>query len=85
MDVKFCDSSSHITETFDIVVANILSNPLKALAPALCSYTRTGGYLALSGILEEQSDELIRIYAPYITLEIAGTHEGWVCLAGRKT
>ena len=85
VDVKFCDSSSHITETFDIVVANILSNPLKALAPALCSYTRTGGYLALSGILEEQSDELIRIYAPYITLEIAGTHEGWVCLAGRKT
>jgi hypothetical protein len=34
-----------------IVVANILSNPLRVLAPAICAHVRSGGRLALSGIL----------------------------------
>jgi ribosomal protein L11 methyltransferase len=45
---------------------------------------RAGGRLALSGILVEQADELISIYAPYILLGIADSREGWVCLAGVK-
>jgi ribosomal protein L11 methyltransferase len=69
---------------FDIVVANILSNPLKALAPAICSHVRPGGQLALSGILAEQAEELIAAYAPWVPLAVADTREGWVCLAGTK-
>jgi ribosomal protein L11 methyltransferase len=69
---------------FDIVVANILANPLKALAPAITAHVRPGGRLALSGILVEQAEELIAIYAPYILLSIADTRESWVCLAGTK-
>ena len=68
--------------TFDIVVANILANPLRALAPALAARTRPGGRLALSGILREQADEIIAIYAPWAELSLFGEHEGWVCLAG---
>jgi ribosomal protein L11 methyltransferase len=42
---------------FDIVVANILANPLKVLAPAICGHVRgAGGRLALSGILAEQTE-----------------------------
>ena len=82
--VRFDDSAKAIEGQFDIVVANILSNPLKALAPAICSHVRAGGQLALSGILAEQADELIACYAPYLALRIADTRDGWVCLAGLK-
>jgi ribosomal protein L11 methyltransferase len=84
VDARFDDSAKPLTGQFDIVVANILANPLKALAPAITGHVRPGGQLALSGILSEQAEELIAIYAPYISLSIADTREGWVCLAGRK-
>lgn len=84
VSARFADSSEEIKGQFDIVVANILSNPLKALAPAICSHVLPGGQLALSGILAEQTDDLIGFYAPYINLQVADTREGWVCLTGTK-
>lgn len=84
VSARFDDSAKEIKGQFDIVVANILSNPLKALAPAICSHVRPGGKLALSGILAEQSDELIAAYLPYLALGVADTRDGWVCLAGTK-
>ena len=80
---RFEDSAAKIHGQFDLVVANILSNPLKALAPAISSHVRPGGWLALSGILSAQAGELIAAYAPWISLASAGCREGWVCLAGR--
>jgi len=80
----FADSAQCIKGQFDIVVANILSNPLRALAPAICSHVCPGGKLALSGILAEQSEELLATYAPYLALSVADTRDGWVCLAGIK-
>ena len=84
VNVRFDDSAAEIRGQFDLVVANILSNPLKALAPAICSHVHPGGRLALSGILAAQAEELIAAYAPWIPLAVADTREGWVCLAGRK-
>ena len=84
VSARFDDSAKEIKGQFDIVVANILSNPLKALAPAICAHVRPGGRLALSGILAAQADELIDIYAPHILLAVADTRDGWVCLAGAK-
>ncbi|GHU04254.1 ribosomal protein L11 methyltransferase [Betaproteobacteria bacterium] len=81
---RFDDSVARIDGQFDLVVANILSNPLKALAPAICAHVRPGGQLALSGILAAQAEELIAAYAPWIALDVADTREGWVCLAGKK-
>ena len=84
VSARFDDSTKEIPGQFDIVVANILSNPLKALAPAICSHVRPGGRLALSGILVEQADELIEAYSSYIPLALADSRDGWVCLAGVK-
>jgi ribosomal protein L11 methyltransferase len=81
---RFDDSTARIDGQFDLVVANILSNPLKALAPAISAHVRPGGRLALSGILAAQTEELIAAYAPWIALGVADTREGWVCLAGKK-
>jgi ribosomal protein L11 methyltransferase len=82
---RFDDCAAKIDGCFDLVVANILANPLKALAPAICSHVRPGGRLALSGILSAQTDDLIAAYAPWMPLAVAGVGEDWVCLAGTRS
>ena len=79
---RFEDSAEPVAGEYDLVVANILSNPLRVLAPAICAHVRKGGKLALSGILREQAEEIIGIYAQWIPLNIADIREDWVCLAG---
>lgn len=81
---RFADSAEVLAGEYDLVVANILSNPLRVLAPAICAHVRSGGRLALSGILREQADEIIAVYAPWIALQVADVCEDWVCLAGVK-
>ncbi|TXG98093.1 MAG: 50S ribosomal protein L11 methyltransferase [Rhodocyclaceae bacterium] len=80
----FADSAEPVAGEYDVVVANILSNPLRVLAPAICAHVRPGGRLALSGILREQVDEIIAIYAQWLPLQVADMREDWVCLAGLK-
>jgi len=70
--------------TFGVVVANILANPLRLLAPAIAARVAAGGRLALSGILEAQADDVIAAYAPWITLRAWRAAEGWVLLAGAR-
>ncbi len=73
--------------TFDIVLANILANPLKILAPALLGRLAPGGSLVLAGILERQTDEMIALYAqldPRVALSAWRCDDGWVCLAGTR-
>jgi len=80
----FADSTQPLAGEYDLVVANILSNPLRVLAPAICAHVRSGGRLALSGILREQADEIIAIYAQWLPMQVADMREDWVCLAGIK-
>ena len=73
--------------TFDIVVANILSNPLKLLAPALLARVKPHGHLVLSGVLARQAQEVIDVYQkhdPSVKLSVWKESEGWVCIAGTK-
>ncbi|MFC3340272.1 50S ribosomal protein L11 methyltransferase [Paracandidimonas soli] len=70
--------------TVQVVVANILSNPLKVLAPMLANRVAQGGRLVLSGVLERQADEVIAAYAPWIEMQVWQAREGWVCLHGRR-
>ncbi len=72
------------TSQFNVVVANILANPLKILAPAIGALVAPQGYLALSGILEQQAEQIIDIYSPWVDLKIWQVAEGWVCLAGKS-
>lgn len=80
----FADSTQPVAGEYDLVVANILSNPLRVLAPAICAHVRSGGRLALSGILREQAEEIIAIYAQWLPMQVADVREDWVCLAGTK-
>jgi ribosomal protein L11 methyltransferase len=73
-------ASAH--ERFDVVVANILTNPLRLLAPALAARVRPGGRIVLSGILEAQAREVIAAYADWFTIAVWRADDGWVALAG---
>jgi len=68
----------------DVVVANILTNPLKMLAPLLANATRQGGRIVLSGVLSEQADDVMRVYAQWFNLNPAVMEDGWACLSGFK-
>lgn len=69
---------------FPVVVANILSNPLKVLAPSLCNHVESGGQLVLSGVLARQAEEVIEHYRQWINLAVWAERDGWVCLHGQK-
>lgn len=77
-------SPSGGTGSFDIVVANILINPLVALASRIASYAKPGAGIALSGVLEEQVDEVVRTYAEFMDHIEVTTEGGWACVSGRK-
>ncbi|QID17013.1 50S ribosomal protein L11 methyltransferase [Nitrogeniibacter mangrovi] len=77
-------SNTPVNGQFDLVVANILTNPLCVLAPALCALVAPGGRLALSGILETQTEQVIAAYAPWIALRVGQRREGWARLEGER-
>lgn len=79
-DLPEADDTSRL---HDIVVANILANPLLVLAPALCQRIAPGGRLALSGILERQTEMVIEAYKPWLNLSVWQQMDGWVCLTGQ--
>ena len=68
----------------DWVVANILTRPLAALAPALTLLMVPGGRLLLAGLLVDQAEEVIEAYSPGVELSIADQQEDWLLLAGEK-
>lgn len=82
VDAFFQDVSTPLHDTADIVLANILANPLRVLAPALACLTRHGGRLVLAGLLADQHDEIAAVYEPYFTMQPFAVSEGWVALEG---
>ncbi|MEP7154825.1 MAG: 50S ribosomal protein L11 methyltransferase [Betaproteobacteria bacterium] len=80
--IEFSTTDTTLDTVADITVANILSNPLKVLAPLLASHTQVGGSLVLAGILDHQAEEIIAIYAPWFDMKVWKADEGWSCIAG---
>lgn len=67
-------------QTYDLVVANILANPLVSLAPTLFERLAPGGQLVLSGLLEHQQE---MVAAAYPDLALVGqAQQEWVRLSG---
>jgi len=67
----------------DTVLANILAKPLLELAPTLTCLLKPGGKLVLSGILETQTEMIIRAY-PEIHFDKPRTVEEWALLSGTR-
>jgi ribosomal protein L11 methyltransferase len=67
----------------DLVLANILAQPLIQLATDLTALVKPGGHLILSGMLENQVEEVSHHYRAAFDLT-AQTRDHWALLAGRR-
>jgi ribosomal protein L11 methyltransferase len=71
--------------TYDIVVANILANPLVMLSPLIAARVREGGHVVLSGILATQAETVVSAYAEWFNIAVWNAGEdGWIALAGER-
>ncbi|RUR31754.1 50S ribosomal protein L11 methyltransferase [Vreelandella nanhaiensis] len=70
---------------YPIVTANILAGPLVELAPTIASHVAPSGLLALSGILANQADDVLKAYeAEGLVMDEPVLREGWVRLTGHR-
>ena len=84
VQASFYHANDYQTEEYEIVVANILSSALSVLAPALAKSCKSGGKIALSGILKEQAEAVSAIYAPWFDMQAPVYMDAWVLLTGSK-
>ena len=68
----------------DVVIANILADPLCELSAILLRLLRPAGQLVLSGILEHQQHLVAERYRPAINFSLAVQHEDWIRMQGTK-
>lgn len=78
--VRFFTPDASPDQAAEIVVANILANPLVVLAPLITA--RCARRVALSGILEAQAEQVIDAYSAHFQLEVSDREDGWVLITG---
>lgn len=81
---EFHTAAERLQAPSDIVVANILANPLIVLEPLLASLTVPGGRIALSGVLAEQAAEVAAAYERDYALVPPVEEGGWVLVTGTR-
>jgi ribosomal protein L11 methyltransferase len=67
-------------QRFDLLLANILANPLIELASRLACLVRPGGRLVLSGVLSEQARDVQNAYEPWFDFSSPVGRQGWIRL-----
>ncbi len=69
-------------EPVDILIANILAQPLVDFAPLFASLVNPNGKILLSGILTEQAESVINAYNPWFNMGKPMIKEEWICIEG---
>lgn len=81
-------AAADIEGEFDVVVANILAGPLVEFAESITSTVGSHGMLALSGVLCEQAQDVMKAYEPWIRFEkpVSREQDGqeWSRLTGTR-
>lgn len=68
----------------DILLANILADPLIAFAPRFAVLVRQGGWAVLSGVLEVQTDAVATAFQPWFRMRGCMAREGWVRILSQR-
>ena len=68
----------------DLLVANILADPLIELSRIFLTLIKPNGKIVLSGILEEQTERIVSHYKSYFELEEPQLSEGWALIVGSR-
>jgi ribosomal protein L11 methyltransferase len=82
--LRVCDAAAVATFEADVLLANILAEPLKTLAPRFAELLRPEGRIVLSGILVSQAGEVASSYAPWFDIAPASLRDDWVRLEGTR-
>lgn len=79
------DGFAVVDGAFDLIIANILPNPLKEMAPALMDHLNPGGHAILSGLLLDQAQAVLDVYAANGATLVTRLDRGeWTALLLRK-
>jgi len=69
---------------YDWVLANILAEPLIALAGQIAAIAKPNATVLLSGLLDSQTEQVLNAYAPFFTMDPPMLKDGWAALTGRR-
>ncbi len=70
---------------WDVVLANILLNPLKRMAPEIVAATARGGHVILSGLMDDQAAAALAVYRAWGLVPVRRIRlEGWSTLVMRR-
>lgn len=84
VELRACLPEALEPARYEIVVANILAQPLITLAPQLAERTQSGGRIALAGVLDSQADEVVSAYAASFDMAVGERDDAWVRLEGTR-
>ena len=73
-----------VAATHDVVLANILANPLMQLSPLLSQCAAIDGALVMAGLLDHHAAEVRAAYQPHFQFHADVTREGWTRLAASR-
>ena len=82
--VAFFAAEDEVEVQADVVLANILANPLTVLAPLLARLAKPGARVVLSGILTPQADEVEAVYRRWFDMNERAHEDEWVLLSGTR-
>ncbi|GLR71469.1 50S ribosomal protein L11 methyltransferase [Agaribacter marinus] len=68
----------------DIVIANILSGPLKTLKSKIASHCKSGGWLVMSGVLVEQAQDVVDAYSDEFQFDPIEQEGEWARISAKK-
>ncbi len=68
-----------------VVLANILANPLVQLAPLLARSCAAGGSIVLAGLLDRHAEEVHAAYAPWFRADADVSREGWTRISATRS
>jgi len=82
--VQVFNADSYPTDEKDLVLANILAEPLLALSQQISALVKPAGTLILSGILSEQIEQITQCYSDLFDFKEPMIKDNWGCLCGIK-
>jgi ribosomal protein L11 methyltransferase len=82
--VRVHERAAELPVGVDILMANILSGPLRALAPRFAALLRRGGEAVLAGLMRHEVPDVTGAYAAWFDVEGCGERGDWACLRARR-
>jgi ribosomal protein L11 methyltransferase len=77
--------SKYTLKNFDFILCNILAEVIKGIIPDICNCLKIDGEVILSGILNSQKDEIIKLLkASNLRINDVSSKKDWVCITAQK-